>query len=212
MVRRSTRDHGCSQQVSPLQEESDWLLHPANHCILKIMKQRHAEQILYACLSESMGLKDIVKGFQPHFNDFQFLPLTHRDSSGTLRLFSGAFNAGRMTVLPFAVCFEGRMERAGMGSLACANSKAEADPAVYSFLSIIEYLRHTGAIKKPLAEYKEIVTRGGKYTRRQSAVDSFDKFRERVLKTTVPYDLSIELCENLYWEETEAEGQAAAAA
>jgi hypothetical protein len=176
------------------------------------MKQRQAEQILYACLSESMGLKDIVKGFQPHFNDFLFLPLTHRDSSGTLRLFSGAFNTGRMTVLPFAVAFEGRTERSGMGSLACANAKVDADSAVHGFLSIIEYLRHAGAIQKPLSEYKGIITRGGEYTRRQRAVDSFPKFRERVLKTTVPYDLSIELCEALYWEETEAEGQAAAAA
>lgn len=175
------------------------------------MKQRQAEQILYACLSEAIGLKDIIKGFQPNFNDFKFIPVMHRQD-GSLRLFSGAFNTGRMTVLPFAVAFEGRTERSGMGSLACANAKVDADSAVHGFLSIIEYLRHAGAIQKPLSEYKEIITRGGEYTRRQRAVDSFANFRERVLKTTVPYDLSIELCEALYWEETEAEWQAAAAA
>jgi hypothetical protein len=156
-----------------------------------------------------MGLKDIIKGFQPNFCVFKFIPVMHRQD-GSLRLFSGAFNTGRMTVLPFAVAFEGRTERSGMGSLACANAKVDADSAVHGFLSIIEYLRHAGAIQKPLSEYKGIITRGGEYTRRQRAVDSFPKFRERVLKTTVPYDLSIELCEALCWEE--AEGQAAAAA
>ncbi|PMS33202.1 hypothetical protein B0G57_1207 [Trinickia symbiotica] len=165
------------------------------------MNKRQAEQVLYACLCEAMNVRRTINGFQPNFHDFKLISNINRDENGFIRLFSGAFQTGSITVIPFALSFEGGRARSGLGQIAANLSLNSINEQVCIFISIINYLRAIGEINTPIVAYKEMVTRGGRFAGRLAAWEAFDKFRERVLKTTVPYDLSIELFEALYCEE-----------
>lgn len=157
------------------------------------MNKINAAKVLFAKLEEAAVER--MRG-KVDFHSLELLSSTLLDADGRLQMFSGVFvdATGRQAhpfVMSFSTTWSG--QRSGLRQFSSAGTFGYLGAAM-SFLSVVDYLEQMRVLPcGALEAHIERISHGGEVERAVLACGEYPPFCNRVIKTRLPYDLSLEV-------------------